>query len=256
VPLAEDLSEFCIDLKRRPGEICITMPGGLRMCAKVSLDVPDLSDNVLALFGELNGALAPLKPIFDVLDLVKAIVDCVKAIPAAFGPPPDPSQLIECVPVLVKKLDALLRLLPPASLFLMLKEVVTALLLFVVGVRSRIQLMLDRIDRIIEAETKAATLGSVELQEVLDCASGNLDIQLENLNDGCTPVSRLIGTINAFFEIAGLPICIPNIGAFDELTEDALVPLDFMINLLQSILGLIPTVPGGGFGEGTTKACD
>lgn len=48
-------------------------------------------------------ALAPLKPVFDIIDTVVAVFACLKAIPDAFGPPPDPSKLVQALEDLAKK---------------------------------------------------------------------------------------------------------------------------------------------------------
>lgn len=257
MPLPQDLAEFCVDLKVGPGEICVTVPGGTQLCASVSVDITDPTDHVKELFAQANSALAPLTPIFDLIDFALAAFECVKAIPKLADAPPNPGPLLDCIPALQEKIDALLRLLPPTSIPLFAREVLDALLLLLISIRSRLQFLIDRLDRIVEAGTRAAAAGNVQLELILDCATENLDVQLANLNQGLDPVNRLIGILNALLELAGIQVCIPGITQVDEIAEAALEPLDKAIELVQALRDLIPEIPSGsGAGASFSKACD
>jgi len=63
----------------------------------------------------IQPALTPLVPIFNIIDTVVAIFNCVKAIPDMIGPPPDPTVLAACLPDLAEKVNKLLALIPQLS---------------------------------------------------------------------------------------------------------------------------------------------
>ena len=159
-----------------------------------------------------------------------------------------------CAPDLAKRLDALLRLVPEISIPLLIKEILEQVVIaFLVAYKNRILLLASRLERIAQAETKAATLGAVQLQTVVDCARADVDVQLANLNASLAPLNRLIGVLNALLELAGLK-CIPTIDGIDEATADALVPVDKVIAILQALADLIPAVSLPEFGGGAFAA--
>ena len=87
-----DLREFCIDVDVVPGEVCITFPGGAELCATIPDLVPPQPDKLIrALFAQVNAALQPLTPIFNIIDAVVAIFECVKAISTL-----NPEEIINC----------------------------------------------------------------------------------------------------------------------------------------------------------------
>lgn len=238
-----DLSEYCIDIQEGPGRLCITFPGGVEICAGfLPNDITDPLEHVKALIGQFNSALAPLQPIFNILDVCIAIVKCIEAIPETIGPPPDPTAIAQCIPDLLKKLDALLKLLPQLSLPYLIKDFLGHLITYLQGLRNRLALLIDRLNRLLAAETKAATLGALALQSAIDCAKGNLDIELKLANEGLEPINRILAIINGILQLADLP-CIPSLGLIGGISDAFLLPLDLMIELLEYIRSLIPT-PG------------
>jgi hypothetical protein len=54
---------------------------------------------------QIQPALTPLVPFFDIIDTVVAVFNCVKAIPDSLGPPPDPTVLAACIPELAEKVN-------------------------------------------------------------------------------------------------------------------------------------------------------
>lgn len=254
MPLQADLAEFCVDLKVAPGSICITLPGGAQICAKADASVPDIAEQVKQAFDTVNSALTPLVPIFNIIDTVIAAVNCIGAIPdALLAVPPDPSKIADCLPDLAKKLDALLKLVPQVSVPLLLAEIIDNLILFLLGYKNQIKVMIARANAVAVAQTRATTLGNVQLQTILDCTTGNLQAELVNLNAGFTPIQRLIGLVNALADLAGLP-CIPAISGVNDLTEEALVPIDEAIAFLRDLRALIPIPESGPGGSATFSA--
>lgn len=235
-----DLSDFCIDIEQGPGTLCITFPGGVQICSGfVPSDIADPTEHVRALIGQFNAALAPLQPVFNIIDVCIAIVRCVEAIPDTVGPPPDPTAIAQCIPDLLAKLDALLKLIPQLSIPCLVQEFIDHLITFLRGLRARLQALINKLNRLLAAETKAGNLNAIGLQTAIDCAKANLDIELQLLNEGLEPINRILAIINALLDLAGLP-CIPSLGLLGGISDIFLLPLDLMIELLQVIRSLIP----------------
>ncbi len=236
-----DLSDFCIQLFTGTGELCVQFPGGMKLCAQAGYELGDASEIVKSMLAQINSALTPLGPFFSLLDAVIAVKNCIMAIPDTIGPPPDPTALLNCLPGLLAAIDKLLQLLPQLSIPIMIKGILQVIITGLIGLRHKLAAMIRQTARVIQAALKAAQLGNIQLQLVADCASGNLDAQLVNLNAGMAPLNRLIGLINFLLELAGLP-CIPTLGGIESLTDAALAPLDAAIALLQQLLALIPAL--------------
>src|SRR5580704_7442375 len=88
-------------------DLCITFPGGATVCAMDILNAADPFQIIQSLLQSVNTALAPLTPIFNIIDVVEAIVACIQAIPQCLAPP-NPEPLIKCIPVLVAALAKVL----------------------------------------------------------------------------------------------------------------------------------------------------
>lgn len=236
-----DLTELCIELSSGPGELCLTFPGGVQICAQAGYDIGDPGDITASLFAQLNSALAPMGMLFTVIDVVKGIFDCVKAIPDCLGPPPDPSKLANCLPDLAKKVSALLKLLPPFSIPVLVGGLIDVVITALTGLKIRITALLAKQLKISSSSLIAAKMGAgVQLKTAVDCATSNLSIELSNTNAGLQPLSRLLGIINLFLQLAGLP-CIPPPPGLGVLSNALLKPIDDFIKVLQSIKAGLPT---------------
>jgi hypothetical protein len=255
-----DLREFCIDVDVVPGEVCITFPGGSEMCVTMPDLVPPSPDKLVRqLFAQANAALAPLEPIFNIIDAVVAVFECVKAISTL-----DPVKIIECIPGLAEKVAALLKLIPQLSLVALVAGLIEVLILYLRGIRNQVQRAIELLTRLLDAETAATRPGNLALARVLPCALDDLDKLIQWQNESAKPVNRLIGVINLFLEIIGLSrFKIPCIGTFiADLVqlERALELIDLLIRLLEIIRAVIP-IPfppwlfdGGGVG-GVATGC-
>jgi len=233
-----DLSTVCIDLKVTSQELCITFPGGAEMCVQIP-GVPDPTDVSKQLLAQANAALMPLVPIFNIVDAIIALFNCVKAIPDSLGPPPDPTKLAECIPDLAEKIDKLLKLIPQLSIPVLIAGLIDVLLFYLEGYRRQLEAIIAHQLRILAAATRAAELGNVQLRTVVDCAEASMDAYLQNLNEGMKPLNRLVGLLNLFLQLAGLPP-IPDLANFGDDAEAALVPLDAVIDSLKTVRAGLP----------------
>lgn len=235
-----DLSVACIEIKVGKQDLCVTFPGGAEMCVQMpSVSVPDPSELSKQLMAQANAALAPLMPVFNIIDTVIALFNCVKAIPDALGPPPDPSKLAKCLPDVAKKVSKLLKLIPQLSVPLMIVGLIDVLLAFLEGIRGQLKAVIAAQVRIAAAATRAAELGNVQLSTIVDCANANIEAQMKNLGESAAPVNRLIGVINLFVELAGLPK-LPDLSNLGNDAQAALGVLDPLVDQLKAARSAIP----------------
>lgn len=253
MPLTGDIDILCPKLRTGPGQVCVTLPGGAEICVTAEPNTPNLAAATKKMFDAVNGALSPLVPIFNVIDVVFALKDCILAIPDSLVPP-SPTPIIECTKNLIEKLGLLSKILPYVSVPAMIVMLIDAIIGYIEGYAEEVRRMIARAEAIARAKTRAQELGNVQLEAVLDCAKANLDLDLQNMNQGAEPLNRLIGVLNGFAELAGLP-CIPTIGGLTELTEEALKPLEEVIDLLLAIRSAIP-VPQFLLKPSFSKPCD
>ena len=191
----------------------------------------------------IQAALAPLMPFFRVIDVLAAVVNCVKAAVDAIGPPPDPVKLLNCVPELEKKLRALLALSPFLTLPLLVKQLLQLLISILQRVKRRMLNLIARLAAILAAMDRARDLGDLDLLEILVCAQSNILQEGANLAAQLASLGRLIALINIFIELAQIPI--EPIPEFSDLlsggiTEKVLEPIDDAIKLLRTAEAAIP----------------
>lgn len=232
------LNEICIDLSTGPGELCVVFPGGSKLCAQVGYGFGDPTEITQALIAQVNGALAPMIPIFDLIDLAKRIADCLQAIPDAITSL-DPTPILQCMPELVKKLNALLQLLPITSVPLLVKSILDVMIQELIGLKLELSTIIRQQQRIMDAATKAAKVGSLRL--VVDCAEANNMVRLENLNASLKPLNRLVGMLNLLLNQVGLP-CIPTFASIAEAAIGQLAIIDNGITILEQIKAAIPVL--------------
>lgn len=239
------VGDYCIEAVAAPGELCITFPGGGQLCAHLGFDSGDLTGITQSLIADLNAALMPLVPIFNVMDVVKLIFDAIKAVPGMIGPPPQPQKLLQLIPQIQKVVDKLLALFPPMSVPVLIKSILNVIITALLGLRNDIVAMISAQQRCIAAATKAAQLGNITFSAAADCAQQNLNVLMQNKNASLGPLNRLIGLVNFFMDLIGLG-CIPLVPGFDSLTNAALAPLDALIKVLEAIRDAINLGSGGG----------
>lgn len=230
------LDQICINLSTGPGELCVQFPGGTKICAQVGYELGDPSEITRSLVAQVNTALAPMMPIFDIIDFAKALFDCLSAIPDAITNL-DPMPLVDCLPGLHKKLEALLALLPVMSLPLLVKSIIDVVINMLLGLKMELMTLIRQQIRILAAATKAAQVGALQL--VVDCATGNLEASLRNLNSSLLPLNRLVGVLNLLLNAVGLP-CIPTLAGLSKVADDQLKVIDNAIAILEAIKNLIP----------------
>jgi hypothetical protein len=232
---------ICIELTTGPGELCVKFPGGATLCTSIDVDTGDLGAIIKGFMGELNAGMAGLAPFFTMLDVIVAIVDCVKAIKEAVaGTPPDPTKIVQCLPNLVEALDKLLSLHPALSIPGFIKSVLLALITGLQGLRNELSALIAQELRVAAAEFRGAELGNIQLVAIADCARNQLDASFVNLNASLTPMRRIMGLINALLKLANLPCIQMPIEDLLGISEEALEPIDAAIEFLELVRSVIP----------------
>ncbi len=234
-----DLSSVCVELTVTPQNLSLTFPGGAELSTQLpDVGIPDPMQLSKQLMAQANAAMAPLVPVFNVIDTVLALFKAVKAVPDAITSL-NPGKITEALPDLAKKASKLLKLVPQLSVPLMIVGLIDVLLTFLDGLSGQLRAIIDQQARIQQAATRAAELGNVQLQAVVDCAKGHVDVQMQNLAESTAPVNRLIALINVFMELIGLPK-LPDLANLGSDAAAALEPLEHMVKTLKDIRKTIP----------------
>lgn len=234
-----DLETLCVELAVTPQRLSIAFPGG----ASLDPELPDLgvADPVQLskqLLAQANAALAPLGPVFNLVDLALALVKAVNAIPDAISHL-DPSEITDALPELAQKASKLLALVPQASVPRMIVGLIDTLLAYLGGLAGQLRALIDQQVRIQKAEDRAAEFGNAQLQAVADCSKHHVAAQLQSLSESVTPVNRLIALVNVFAQLAGLgPL--PELPSLGSDAAASLQLLEGAVQALQRIRDAIP----------------
>ena len=243
---------ICLDCVVPPQALCLSFPGGGQLCVNLpNAIIPSSSEVARQFFAQVNAALAPLGPIFAVMDAIKATVACVTAVPEAITKL-DVTGLLQCAPDMAEKLSKLLTLFPPLSIPVLVRDLISAMIVFLEGLRNDLEGAKRQADRILEAATASQQPGNSSLAAIVSCAQGFYDKVMEHMSSSAAPLNRLIGVINAFLSLIPGVQPIPCIGGLDgtpSVIQDALrafiTTLTIVRNLLPGGLKLNPYVPKG-----------
>jgi len=234
-----DLASLCVELDVTPQRLQITFPGGASLDPELPFaGLPDPLQVAKQLLGQANAALAPLQPVFNILDVALALFEAVKAIPDAISSL-DPGKIAEALPALAEKVAKLAPLVPQLSVPLMIVGILDTLIGFLGGLSTQLRGIVDQQVRIQAAENRAVELGNAQLQVVADCAKHHVATQLASLSESVAPVNRLIALANVFAQIVGLgPL--PELADLGTDAAAALKPIDDAVQTLRQHRGAIP----------------
>ncbi len=218
--------------------LCVTLPGGAEVCvAFPGIVPPSASEMVRQLMAQMSAAMAPLQPFFNILDVVLAIFETIKALATL-----NPVKIGKAVPKLAEAIAGILKLIPQVSLIALVAGLLDMLILFLQGLKTEYEFQLRYIEKIVRSETLLGTPGTAGLQDIIDCANGNQDTLLLTMNEGNKPIATIIGIVNLFLEIIGLgKFKIPDLG---DATVDTLQPaidaLCVTIDVLTTVRQVVP----------------
>jgi hypothetical protein len=231
------LDTLCKAIEEFPLDLCVTLPGGANVCAQLESLPPSLLQMAKGALGQANSALAPLTPIFDIIETLVAIQNCVKAIPDALGPPPDPAKLGECLPELAKRIEKLISLLPPASILLMLVQLLDVIIAVLNGTISELRAILRLLERIARARALSGAVPS--LLSAIDCGERTAAVQMSNIERAIAAINPILDLINGFGNLAGIEP-IPHFEGLPEGPAAAIAALQGLVDGLQALRDTIP----------------
>lgn len=178
----------------------ITLPGGLVVEGVSQQMGADAMTNVRALIGAANTALAPLGPIFTIIDVLIAVKEFASSVPDVVL---NPGSVVEKVTNLIAKASKLLGLVPQLSVPIMILNTVDAIIALVNGLADEMDAIAEQAERIEEA--RALQTEAPCLEVVLDDADAQMAQHQANVAASLESVEPLIQIINTFADIVGLP---------------------------------------------------
>lgn len=222
--------------------ISITLPGGAAMSYQSPTLWADSNDVCRGLLGQLQGALVPMKPLFDVIAAVLCLKDIVTAIPDAIeelNPGKVSDTIRECLP----RIENLLQLVPQLSVPIMVCQVLSVLTCVIEGATTELQIYILKQTAILEA-SQLIRGSSDPLFNIVECANRLNANRLCAVNESMSPINSIIELINVFLTLIGLD----PLPTFGEMAAEATVAIDQLRDLvsllrtLQLALGCGPVL--------------
>ena len=185
-------------------------------------------------------ALAPLQPLFDIIDAISTTFKVIQAIPDAFGPPPDPTGLISLLPELAEKVSKLAGLVPQLSVPLMAVNLIDGIIRELERAQSQLRALVDTLARAAAAGQRAQELGDVDLARLAGCAQEDTATATGNVLRSLGPVAGILGIVSPLLSAIGGPQ-LPDLSSLEGAGLDqALAALDGLIEVLRTARGAIP----------------
>ncbi len=219
--------DLCLELPEIPDPFNLTLPGGVQI-------------EHINLMEVIQPALTPLVPIFDIIDTVVAVFNCIKAIPDTLGPPPDPTVLAACLPDLAEKVAKLLKLIPQLSIPLTIVGLIDLVIDTLLQVRSELMHLQQQMVQILGVIDRATDLEDAGLMAIAQCAQANVAQEAANVGKSLAALGKLIGLINLFMGMIGGPE-IPDLSDLaGRPLDDVIPPIDAIVETLKNARDAVP----------------
>lgn len=224
-------SILCIEIPTLPDPCEVLLPGGAQL-----QDVD--------LLRMVQPALAPLVPLFDIVEAIVALKGCIEAIPDAITSV-DPTEVAECIPGMAEKVAALLKLLPQVAVPTMIKQLLNCVIVELLKVRALLVNLQAQITRIARTIERAAELEDPALQAIAVCATERVATTLSNEMKALITIGRLLGLLRTLLGLAGIDGVVPDLSSIEgQSLESAIEPLDALIATLRNLRDAVPDVAG------------
>jgi len=230
----------CIQLPDIPDQLEITFPGGATLATiqdEVS-KIPSLVSMPFNLLTQAGPVMADVKPIFDIIDTIKALFDCSKAVPDAISQL-SPGPILNCIPTLAEKVDALLKLIPQLSVPLMIVGILDTVIAVIDGLITFLEQLGAQVSALARRIEAASEIGDNRLDEILFCADEDQQKSQTNATNALAPVGLLLEVVNIFLGLIGQPP-IDLEGETDLPLEELIAPLRDVLNIIKSVRNAIP----------------
>lgn len=218
---------ICIEIPEIPDPLNLTLPGGVQI-------------ERINLMEVIQPALTPLVPLFNIIDTVVAVFNCIKAIPDTLGPPPDPTAIAACIPELAEKVNALLRLIPQLSLPYTIIGIIDLVIDTLRQARSQLLHLQQQMVQILGAIDRATELEDAGLMAITSCAQANVAQEAANVGKSLAALGKLIGLLNLFLGMVGGPE-VPDLSDLaGRPLDEAIAPIDAIVETLQAVRSAVP----------------
>jgi len=187
-------SVFCINIPKHISNLELELPGigSLQMIKEKIDSFPRISDYVLKMMNISAPAMAPIRNILRVLDVVIAVMKCIKAIPDSLVPP-SPGPILDCITGLAEAVAALLEFIPPFPYVKMIFQIMKAIRQLLDDLIADINTIDAQISLIKSMISRGADTGNTTLIELGECAK----TEVEEMVNGILSVFELIGKLLA-----------------------------------------------------------
>ena len=218
---------ICLDIPALDDPFALDLPGGITI-------------EHINLMEVIQPALTPLVPLFDVVDTIVAVHNCMKAIPDSLGPPPDPTAIAICIPELGEKVAKLLRLIPQLSLPYTLIGLIDLVIRTLEQAKRELHHLQLQMQQVLGAIDRATNLEDAGLMAITSCAEANVAQEARNVGQMLASLGKLIGLINLFMDLIGGPK-VPDLSDLAGMPLDDAVPaIDALIEQMKSIREQVP----------------
>lgn len=216
-------------------QLRVTLPGGLAVQGTVPQIGASPLEAARATIGSLNSAMAPLGPVFSILDAVLAIVKFAQEVPKVVM---RPDKVVAALVDVVAKAGKLASLVPQLSVPLMVVGCVDVLIAFLSGISVELT-------SIATLEGKANELAQIaeEVEAMGPIAAGvTAQVAARRAQVSCAigDAQPLLGIINVFCDLVGLPPVSLDVDADSGSLEDVAAAIAATVHALEALRNAIP----------------
>ena len=180
--------------------------------------------------------MAPLVPIFDILEAMLAVKDFAEAVPGVIS---NPSALASATADLIEKITGLAALVPQFSVPFMVLDLIDLMISALNGAITQLDAYLIQEAKIAAAIVKANEEGNGSLLTVTACAEALQVKTLDGIQEGLGPLNTFLGLLNIFLGLLGLDP-VPDLADLPEDAQDAIDALRDVVKLLGDLRDTIP----------------
>lgn len=215
----------------------VRMPGGPTlqvMTPEIGATPLQVTKNLLT---QANAALAPLAPVFAIIDAVLAVKDFATTVPKVLT---NPSKVVTAVTKVVEKASALAALVPQLAVPLMAVDILDVVITALEGVIVQLEAVVVQEAQILAAATKATETGNDALLEITVCAEGVLTQVRDGISEGLTPLNSLFSVLNLFLGLVPGAPTVPSLDALPDDAQEAIDTLRDLVGVLEQVRDSIP----------------
>lgn len=229
----------CVDIEISSQGAKVRLPGGPELSVMTPQTAPSNIQITKNLLTQANAALAPLAPIFKIIDAVLAVKGFAEAVPDALGPPPDPGALASAIGEVVNKASGLASLVPQLSVPLLAIDTIDAVILALNGIIDQLNAIVIQEAKIAAAEARGSEPGNEAILQITVCANDLNAKVKQGTNEGMKPINSLLRVLQLLMDLIGGP-AIPTLDDLPEDSTQAIAQLESVVKTLQDVRGAIP----------------